>query len=258
MKYIDSHAHYLSKRFNEDRYELLNKLLETELAVIIECGTNSNSNKRVIDLCSKYKNVYGVIGFFPTDVKELENRGTYNTLKKQLESEKIVGLGEIGLDYYHDEKGKEKQKKYFIQQLELARELNLPVCIHSREAEKDTVGILKEFGEYKGVIHCYAYGVKSMEELVQLGYSFGVGGTVTYSNNYDLRDAVKNMPLERILLETDCPYLSPQAVRRQRNDSSNIGYIIKEIAKLKNISEENIINSTNNNVYTLYNKIKNI
>lgn len=258
MKYIDSHAHYLSRRFNEDRDILLNKLLNTELELIIECGTNSNANRRVIDLCNKHTNVYGVIGFFPTDVKELESKEVYNTLKSQLQKSKIVGLGEIGLDYYHDEKGKEKQKKYFIQQLELARELNLPVCIHSREAEKDTVDILKEFGEYKGVIHCYSYGLETMKELVQLGYSFGIGGTVTYSNNFVLREAVKDMPLERILLETDCPYLSPQAVRRERNDSSNIGYVIKEIAKLKNITEEIIINTTNNNVYTLYNKIKNI
>ena len=151
----------------------------------------------------------------------------WELLKKQLEHPKILAIGEIGLDYFHDEQGKELQKEMFRKQLELAKELDLPVCIHSRDAEVDTLEVLKEFGKYKGVIHCYAYGKETMKELTDLGYYFGVGGTSTYPRNEQLRAAVRRMPLDRIVLETDCPYLSPQAVRGKRNDSSNIKYVIE-------------------------------
>ncbi len=255
MKYIDSHAHYLSGRFNKDRDILLKKLFNSDLEYIIECGTNTNSNKRVLDLCHKWDKIYGVIGYFPTDVWELKNQNNWEVLKEQLQDPKILAIGEIGLDYYHDEKGKELQKEMFIKQLELAKELDLPVCIHSREAEDDTVTILKDFGAYKGVIHCYAYGKETMQELVDLGYYFGVGGTSTYPRNEQLRAAIKRMPIERIVLETDCPYLTPQAVRGQRNDSSYIKYVIEEIANLKGISGEEVVIQTNKNVRDVYTKI---
>lgn len=255
MKYIDSHAHYLSGRFNKDRDILLKKLFNSDLEYIIECGTNTNSNKRVLDLCHKWDKIYGVIGYFPTDVWELKNQNNWEVLKEQLQDPKILAIGEIGLDYYHDEKGKELQKEMFIKQLELAKELDLPVCIHSREAEDDTVTILKDFGAYKGVIHCYAYGKETMQEFVDLGYYFGVGGTSTYPRNEQLRAAIKRMPIERIVLETDCPYLTPQAVRGQRNDSSYIKYVIEEIANLKGISEEEVVIQTNKNVRDVYTKI---
>lgn len=256
MKYIDSHAHYLSGRFNKDRDKIINYLLNSDLECIVECGTNTISNKKVINLCNQYENIYGVIGYFPTDVFELKNSDNIDLLKTQLKNPKIIGVGEIGLDYYHNEENKEIQKKYFIKQLEIARELDLPVCIHSREAEKDTVAILKEFGKYKGVIHCYAYGIESMQELLKLGYSFGIGGTCTYQKNKELRNAIRKMPLRKILLETDAPYLSPDSVRRERNDSSNIKFVIEEIAKLKNVSKEEVIKVTNENVKLLYSKLK--
>ena len=142
------------------------------------------------------------------------------------------------MDYYHDEKGKEFQKEMFKKQLDLANELNLPVCIHSRDAEDDTLAILREFGPYKGVIHCFAYGKEAMRELVELGYYFGVGGTSTYPRNEQLRAAVRRMPLDRIVLETDCPFLAPQAVRGKRNDSSYIKFVLEEIASLKGVCIE--------------------
>lgn len=252
MKYIDSHAHYLSRQFNKDRNELLNHLFDTDLEYIIECGTNTASNTSVIELCSKFDKIYGVIGFFPLDVAELEDKKKLDLFKQQLKEKKIVGIGEIGLDYYH--KGDSSlQKKWFINQLKLAKEVNLPVCIHSRDAEIDTLNILKNNGQMKGVIHCYSYGVKTMKALLKLGYYFGVGGTSTYKSNVELREAIKEMPLDRILLETDAPYLSPQEVRKGRNDSSNIKYVIEELSRLKKISKEEIINQTNNNVKKLYN-----
>jgi TatD DNase family protein len=255
MKYIDSHAHYLSRRFMSDRNEVLKKLFNSDLEYIIECGTNTNSNKRVLDLSHKWDKIYGVIGYFPTDVWELKNIVTWETLKEQLKDPKILAIGEIGLDYYHDEKGKEFQKEMFKKQLELAKELDLPVCIHSRDAEDDTLAILREFGPYKGVIHCFAYGKEAMRELVELGYYFGVGGTSTYPRNEQLRAAVRRMPLDRIVLETDCPYLAPQAVRGKRNDSSYIKFVIEEIASLKGVSIEDVVKQTNQNVKTVYQKL---
>lgn len=255
MKYIDSHAHYLSYKFRRDRDSLVYKLLKNDVELLIECGTDTKSNLSVLELCKKFKNMYAVIGYFPTSVSELDDIFVLNQFKGMLENEKVIGLGEIGLDYHH--KGDKKmQADWFKEQLKIAKEFNLPVCIHSREAEDDTLKILSDFGSYRGVVHCYSYGVESMHELLDLGYYFGIGGTCTYKNNVGLREAIKEMPLNRILLETDAPYLSPQEVRGKRNDSRNIKYVISELSKLKGVSEEKIIKQTNQNVYDLYFKGK--
>lgn len=254
MQYIDTHSHYIHRLFNGDRDALIKSLLETDLEYIVECGTDTNSNKRVIDLTNKYDNVYGVIGFFPTSTEQLEDKNVFDAFVKQLSHDKIIGIGEIGLDYYH-KNNPPQQKRWFIEQLKLAKKIGLPVCIHSRDAEKDTLDILKNNGQMLGVIHCYAYGTKTMQELVKLGYYFGIGGTCTYKNNVELRDAIRKMPLERIVLETDCPFLTPDAVRRQRNDSGKIKYVIEEIAKLKGVSVDEVIRITNENVRKLYPKM---
>lgn len=257
MKYIDSHAHYLSGRFAKDRDILLNNLLKNDLEYIIECGTNTKSNQQVIELCKKYKNIYGVIGYFPMDVQELENAQVREKFIEQLKNDKVLAIGEIGLDYYH--KGdKELQKKWFKEQLKIAKSLNLPVCIHSRDAEEDTLSILRNNGKMNGVIHCYSYGVKTMKELLKLGYYFGVGGTCTYLSNKDLREAIRQMPLERIVLETDCPYLSPNIVRKERNNSENIKYVISELSELKKVSKNEIIEQTNKNVKVVYSKLMHV
>ena len=254
MKYIDTHAHYTSRRFNKDRDSVIRRLLTSSVDKIIECGTNTWSNREVITLAEKYENVYATIGYFPCDAHELENDPSLlSALEDQLQHHKVVGIGEIGLDYYHPG-NPAVQKQWFVDQLELAKKLGLPVCIHSRDAEQDTIDILKNNGPYIGVIHCYAYSPETMEVLAALGYYFGVGGTCTYSKNEDLREAIKRMPLERIVLETDCPYLSPKTRKRERNDSGNIPEVISEIAKLKGVSEEDVIRITNENVKKLYPK----
>ena len=251
-KFIDTHAHYLHRLFNKDREELIQSLLENHVEAIVECGTNTFHNERAINYCENHDNIYATIGYFPTDTEELEqNPELLLLLENQLKHEKVVGLGEIGLDYYHNGNPK-TQKQWFIEQLKLAKKLNIPVCIHSREAEKDTVDILKNNGPYTGVIHCYAYGRRTMETLAKLGYYFGVGGTSTYKNNAELREAIKYMPMDRIVLETDCPYLTPSAFGKTRNDSSKISAVITEIARMKGVSEEDIIRITNENVKKLY------
>lgn len=257
MKYIDSHAHYLARQFSKDRDLLLKNLFNNDLEIIIECGTNPKGNAAVVDMCEKYDKIFGVIGFFPTNAIDLSIPQNKQTLIEQLKHPKIVGLGEIGLDYYHDREGAKTQQKYFVEQLQIAKEMNLPVCIHSREAEDDTVAILRNFGKNHGVIHCYAYGPKTMNKLLELGYYFGVGGTSTYLQNVLLRDAIREMPMERIVLETDAPYLAPSKVplKMRRNDSFNIKYVIENLADLKGISTDEVIKITNENVLRLYPKI---
>ena len=254
MKYIDSHAHYTHRLFNKDRDEVISNLLKNDVKAIVECGTNTKWNKEAINLAHRYDKVFAVIGYFPTDVKELENLDNFNTFNKLLKDKKVIGLGEIGFDFHHQKDGLKIQEKYFRYQLEMAQNYNLPVCIHSREAEADTMRVLRDFGENRGIIHCYAYGPENVQELVKLGYYFGVGGTSTYKSNSELREAIKEMPLNRILLETDAPYLSPDVVRRNRNDSSHIIYVVKELSKLKGVPEDIIIKRTNQNFIDLYQK----
>ena len=254
MQYIDTHAHYLARQFNKDREELLKTLFSGDVSTIIECGTNTSSNNRIIKFINDNENVFGVIGYFPTDVNELENSKTLEDFEKLLTNPKILGIGEIGLDYFH-KSDKLLQRKWFVEQLKIAKKLNLPVCIHSRDAEADTLYILKNNGPMNGVIHCYSYGVKTMNELVKLGYYFGIGGTCTYKSNNNLREAIKNMPIERIVLETDAPYLTPIQKKGERNDSSYIKYVIDEIAKLKNITPDKVVKQTNKNAHQLYPKL---
>ena len=175
---------------------------------------------------------------------------------KQLKTEKVIGLGEIGLDYHWNKPDSIIQKEWFIKQIEIANELKLPICVHSRDSEKDTLDILSNNKvDYGCVIHCYSYGLASAKKYVNKGFYFGVGGTSTYKQNNDLREAIKYIPLEQILLETDAPYLTPEPHRRQRNDASQIIYVAENIAKIKDISVDKVIEITNKNTKQFY-KIK--
>lgn len=230
-KWVDSHAHYNTRQFAKDKDKLLSNLTE-DIKMIINCGTNDKTNIETINLCNKYNFIKGTIGYFPCDTLDLENNPKLlEKLKKQCENKSIIGIGEIGLDYHWNSVGYKEntikgpkaieiQKKWFIEQIKLANELHLPVVIHSRDAEKDTLEILKTYKpEYGCVIHCYAYGLESAKEYVKLGFYFGVGGTSTYKGNIELRKALEYIPIEQIVLETDCPYLTPEPKRRDRNDS---------------------------------------
>lgn len=264
IKWIDSHCHYESGRFakNLDKtLEHVNQYCEKLICV----GTNIKENEKVVKLSHKEKNIYGMVGFFPTSVDALEEtlceqaKRNMDTLIKQLKDKKNVGLGEIGLDYnwniVGDVRGDECrkfQKKWFIEQINLAKDLDKPICIHSRDAEDDTIEILNKYDSLSGVVHCFSYSPKTANICVQKGLYLGIGGTSTYKNNNDIRQAIKETPIERILLETDAPYLSPEPVRRGINTSDNIYYVIQLISELKGISEEDVIKITNNNCYELF------
>lgn len=171
--------------------------------------------------------------------------------ERGVQKEKVVAIGEIGLDYYWPEPDREIQKKWFIRQMELAQEVNLPVIIHSRDAAQDTVEILKQFPA-NGVIHCYSYTKESAKEFLKMGYYFGIGGVLTFKNAKKLKEAVMEIPMDRILLETDSPYLAPEPNRGKRNSSLNIPYVVKELAQLKGITEEEVINITTENTKRLF------
>lgn len=250
---IDSHAHYDDKAFDEDRDLLLSTVFESGIRKVINVGASMRSCRETIKLAEKYEQIYAAIGVHPSDTAELTEEDM-NWLKEKSSLEKVVAIGEIGLDYYWDEPDREIQKKWFRRQLALAKEVSLPVIIHSRDAAADTIEIMKEYGsgEIPGVIHCYSYTKESAREFLEMGYSFGIGGVLTFKNAKKLKEAVANIPMDRILIETDCPYLAPEPNRGKRNSSLYIPYIVQVMSQIKGISEEEVIRITSDNTERLF------
>lgn len=250
---FESHAHYDDEAFDEDREKLLNSFPEKGIECVINVGANIDTTKKTIELTKKYPFVYGSIGVHPNDVVEL-NEEKIQWLKTQSNLEKVIAIGEIGLDYYYDEPEKEIQKKWFIRQLDLARNVKLPVIIHSRDSAKDTLTILRgeNAKEIGGVIHCYSYSKEMAREFLELGFYIGIGGVSTFKNAKKVKEAIEYIPLESILLETDCPYLAPEPYRGKRNSSLYIPYIAQAIAEIKGISYQEVIEVTNKNGKNLF------
>ena len=245
---FDTHAHYDNKAFDEDRETLLNSLAENGVESIINVGASLQSVKNTLQLIRQYSFIYGSVGVHPSEAKELTD-SWMDWLETAATEEKLVAIGEIGLDYYWKEPEQQLQKYWFIRQLGLARKVNLPVIIHSRDAAKDTLDILKneKAGEIGGVVHCFSYGVEMAREYLNLGFYLGIGGVLTFQNGKKLKDVVRYMPLSRILLETDCPYLSPVPFRGKRNSSLYLPYVVEAISQIKNIPPEEVIAATNQN-----------
>lgn len=251
-KIIDTHAHYYHNKFGSNVCRLIEKM-EEDVSSIINIGTNINSNKIVLRMSEKYEYLYSMIGFFPNDVMELEKEDNMKFFEEHIKDKKNVGIGEIGLDYHWDVLPHDVQEKWFRYQLELAIKNNLPVSIHSRDAEEDTYRILKDYdGQLTGVIHCYSYGLESAKKYLDMGLYFGVGGTSTYKGNKISRDVIKFLPIENILLETDAPYLSPEPMRGKINNSSYIIYVAENIAKIKDTDVEDILLANQKNVNKLF------
>lgn len=258
---FESHAHYEDKRFGPDRNELLCAMRENNIGRIINVGSTLNTSKESIEIAKEYEDVYVAIGIHPSEVAfpidgdennklsvdesikimpsvidELRNLSSYG---------KCVSIGEIGLDYYwdKDKENHELQKKWFNTQLELAAEVNKPVIVHSRDASKDTFDILKDAKttfNTNAVVHCYSGSPEMAKEYVKLGYYIGVGGVVTFKNGKKLQETVEEIPIENILVETDCPYMAPEPYRGKRNDSTKLSYIVERIAAIKGISAEKV------------------
>ena len=252
---FESHAHYDDAKFDDDRELLLQRLLSDSICGIINVGASIKSTKASIALAEKHSAVYAAAGVHPEMADELDE-DSFAWLKEQLRHPKVVAVGEIGLDYYHekDQTVRERQKHWFARQLELAKVSGLPVIIHSRDAAQDTLRIMKDThaDEISGVVHCFSYAVNLAEEFVAMGYFIGVGGVVTFKNGKKLVETVKKIPLEKILLETDAPYLSPEPFRGSRNDSSNLVYVAERIAQIKGITADEVIEVTKRNGERLF------
>lgn len=250
---FDTHAHYDDEAFDEDREELLWKMKEQGVEFIVNVGANIASTKKTIELVQRYPFLYGAVGIHPSETEELKEEDML-WLKKASVQKDIVAIGEIGLDYYWPEPDREIQKKWFIRQLALASEVKLPVIIHSRDAAEDTLEILKEWDKDKtgGVIHCFSYSKEIAREYLSMGYYFGIGGVLTFKNARKLVEAVEIIPMEKILLETDCPYLAPEPYRGKRNQSGYIDFVAEKLAKLKGITKEEVLRITSDNAKNFY------
>lgn len=254
MSYIfDTHAHYDDEAFDEDREELLMSFAENNIKKVVNIGASLSTCKKTIVLLQEYDFMYGALGVHPNEVSEL-TEADMEWLSAQCDLDKCVAVGEIGLDYYYDEPEREIQKKWFVRQLELAKEKKLPVVIHSRDAAKDTIDIMKEIHaeEIGGVVHCFSYTKETAKIFLDMGFYIGIGGVVTFKNSLKLKEAVEHIPLDRIVLETDCPYLAPVPFRGKRNSSLNLPYVVETLAQLKGVSTEEIMDITWNNAHKLY------
>lgn len=247
---IDTHAHYDDEQFDPDRNELLKSMEAGGIGLIVDAGSTVASWGKIVKLTEEYPFMYGAIGVHPDEVGSLDDE-QFARMSDLLDLDKIIAVGEIGLDYYWDKEPKvrDRQKYWFARQLELARETDLPVIIHSRDAAKDTLEVLQEkrAQELKGVMHCFSYTKETAEKILDWGWYFGIGGVLTFKNGKKLREAVEIIPLDRILLETDCPYLAPEPNRGKRNDSRNLAYVVSALAGLKGVSEEEAIEITQQN-----------
>lgn len=250
---FDTHAHYDDEQFDTDREALLDSMAAGGVGTIVNASASVESWDKVLGLTEKYPFIYGMIGVHPDEAGSLDEE-KFRRMEELLGREKIVAVGEIGLDYYWDKEEHDTQKYWFIRQLELAAKKHMPVSVHSREAASDTMEIMKKYGAgMQAVIHCYSYSLEMAREYVKMGYYIGVGGVVTFKNARKLKEVVQEIPLERIVLETDCPYLAPEPFRGKRNSSLNLTYVAQAVAALKGTTPEEVICRTEENARKLYN-----
>lgn len=254
---IDTHAHYDDRAFEEDRDEVLRGLAARGVHRVINSGSSLEACRRTMELMEQYPFVYGSLGIHPCDTAEL-TEDDMDWLARQSRHDKCVAIGEIGLDYYWDEPERQLQRKWFARQLRLAREVGLPVVIHSRDAAQDTLDLMRagHAEEIGGVIHCYSYSRELARDFLNMGFYFGIGGVVTFKNGRKLKETVEYLPMDRILLETDSPYLSPVPHRGRRNDSGNLPLVVAQIAEIKGMAEDEVERITTENALRLYPKMR--
>ncbi len=258
MELFDSHAHLDDEKFNQDREEVIKEIAK-EVKTIISAGYSLEGSKMAIELSKKYDFIYASCGISPNDIPQTEEKlwimlEEIKDLVKQ--NKKVIAIGEIGLDYYWNKENKELQKKAFIAQIKLANELNLPIMIHTREAIMDTIEILKQNPvAKKGVFHCCPLNRELVKEALKIGFYISFAGPVTFKNSKNADEIIKMVPNDRMLIETDSPYLSPEPLRGKRNDSRNLKYIAEKIANVKGIAIEEVAKLTYDNTCRIYNKI---
>ena len=247
---FDTHAHYDDSRFDEDRNELLSSLSSDCVSNIINCGCDLKSSLASIELAEKHPFVYAAIGVHPHEAEETADEDLIK-IKELYSHEKVIAVGEIGLDYFYDFSPREKQIEVFRKQIITANELDLPVIIHDRDAHEDTMNILKEL-KPKGVVHCFSGSAEMAKEILKLGLYIGIGGAVTFKNARKPVEVVEMLPLDRLLLETDAPYMTPVPFRGKRCDSSHIAFTAEKIAEIKGIDAQELIDRCTENAKALF------
>lgn len=247
--YIDTHCHLFLEYYNNIEEEL-NECKNNNVNIVIVSGCDMKSNMEVIEIVNKYDNVYGTIGFHPTQLDDFKEED-FLWLEENISNKKIVGIGEIGLDYHYDNTDKEKQKYVFKRQLDIAGRYNKPIVIHTRDAICDTYNILKKY-DLRGSIHSFGGSVEMAREFIKLGFMIGVGGIVTFKNAKTIKEVVKKIDLSYILLETDSPYLTPEPYRGKVNSPKYIPLIAKEISLIKNVEIEEVSSATTGNAKRLF------
>ncbi len=241
---LDTHCHLNDNQFNEEVDQIVNNFLSVGVEKAICVGCDTISNKKACEISQKYESVYYTVGFHPDDCNQYNEQELINYLNQN--SKKLVAIGEIGLDYFHNKENKEEQKRVFEAQIKLAKQYKLPIVIHCRDAYGDTLEILKQYApfEYGAVMHCYSGSWDFAKELLKLGVKFSFTGTVTYKNAKNVQEVAKNLPIDSFFFETDSPYLTPTPYRGKRNEPKNVVEVAKFVADLRNVSFEELVKTT--------------
>lgn len=251
---IDTHSH-IQKREYDNNDNVILDAFNSGVKKIICVGYDIKSSIEAIDVANKYDFVYAIIGIHPSEVEKL-NDDYLLKLKQLAKNKKVVAIGEIGLDYHFEPFNKEQQKKVFVEQIKLAHELELPICIHSRDATGDLLQILKENEQYltnAGVLHCFGESFETFNIIKKYNFKISIGGVLTYKNAKNVQNAISKIPLEYIMLETDCPWLTPEPFRgKVKNEPKYVKYVAEKLAEIKNISVDEVVNITTNNAYDLF------
>jgi len=253
MELFDSHAHYDDKRFEEDYEEVILNAFSSGVKYILNAGSDIATSKKSIKLAEKFDFVYAAVGVHPHEVEKLSNT-EYEELKKLCNHKKVVAIGEIGLDYYYDHSPREVQRYWFDKQIELGKEFNLPLIIHNRDSHEDIMNIIRRHTPYAkpGVLHCFTGSWEMAKELLNFGFYISFGGPITFKNAKKAIEIIEKMPEDRLLIETDCPYLTPEPYRGRRNDSSYVLFVAKRISEIRKISVEEAAKITTENTKRLF------
>ena len=261
MEFCDSHCHLDDERFEEDREEIIEKIKESRVTKLVSAGYSIEGSRKGVELSKKYEFIYTTCGLSPNDIPQTEEElwkdidKIKKLVKENLEYKKIVAIGEIGLDYYweKDNERRELQKKAFVKQIELANDFDLPIVIHTRDAVMDTIEILKKNKvNKKGVFHCCPLNRELVKEALKLDFYISFAGPVTFKNSKNANEIIQMVPNDKMLIETDSPYLSPEPLRGKRNDSRNVKYIAQKIAEVKGLSIDEVAEFTNQNAKRIF------
>lgn len=248
---FETHAHYDDPRYDEDRDLLLSSFPAHGIAYVVNAGADMQTSRIGVELSKRYDFLYASVGVHPHEAKSMTDKDL-NTLEEYAKNPKVVAIGEIGLDYYYEHSEKEQQRYWFGQQLALCKKLDMPVIIHSRDATAETLAFMEKSGLRHGVIHCFSGSVETARQYVEMGFYIGVGGMVTFPKAKTIKEVVADLPLDRLVLETDCPYLAPVPHRGKRNDSRYLTYIAEKVAEIKGLTPEAVVEATLQNGKRLY------